>query len=220
MHTLTLALTGLAAFHWAFTALRSYYSTKEKDALRRQVSELSVQLRRLKRSRVSQEQRVDQLAAHVSSKVRGNQILWEAVESMTCALFEARAHTGVLCERYDWERSIGFHSYNNSVVLAQDLNAAELKLANARREKLALARTHCSVRAALERLTSVHGRLEENYAHLQVRLNADVESEREMKRKILEGTNVGDSRATSFHGSLFPPERSLNDNNNKLNESF
>lgn len=215
MHTLTLALTGLAAFHWAFTTLRSYYSTKEKDALRRQVSELSVQLRRLKRSRVSQEQRVDQLAAHVGSKVRGNQILWEAVESMTCALFEARAHTGVLCERYDWERSIGFHSYNNSVVLAQDLNAAELKLANARREKLSLARTHCSVRAALERLTSVHGRLEENYAHLQVRLNADVESEREMKRKILEGTNVGDSRATSFHGSLFPPASSLNDNNNK-----
>lgn len=203
MHTLTLALTGLAAFHWAFALLRSYYSTKEKDALRLQVSELTVQLHRLKQSCATQEQRADQLAAHVSSKVRGNQHLWEAVESMTHALFEARAHTGVLCERYDWERAIGFHSYNNSVVLAKDLNAAELKLANTRREKLALTGHHCSMQAALERLTSMHARLEDNYARLQVRLKADVESEREMKKKFLEGTNVGDSRATSFHRNLF-----------------
>lgn len=204
MHTLTLALTGLAAFHWAFAVLRSYYSTKEKEALRRQVSQLCVQLRRLKRSSVAQEQRADQLAAHISSKVRGNQILWEAVETMTHALFEARARTGVLCERYNWERSIGFHSYNNSVVLAQDLNAAELKLANARREKMALAGNHCNLQAALEKLTSMHGRLEENYARLQERLKAEVESKGEKKRKFLEGTNVGDYRATSFHGSPFP----------------
>lgn len=220
MHRLTLAVTGLAAFHWVFALLRSYYSTKEKEALRRQVNELSVQLRRLKRSRVAQEQRADQLAAQVSSKVRGNQILWEAVESMTHALFEARAHTGVLCERYNWERTIGFHSYNNSVVLAQDLNAAELKLANARREKMVLAGNHCSVQAALERLTSIHTRLEENYARLQLQLKANVESEREMKRKFLEGASVGDSRSTSFHGSLFPPSGSFNDldHKTKLNE--
>lgn len=211
MHTLTLALTGLAAFHWAFILLRSYYSTKQKEALRRQLSELSVHLRRLKQSRVAQEQRTDQLAAHVSSKVRGNQIMWEAVENMTHALFEARAHTGVLCERYDWERAIGFHSYNNSVVLAHDLDAAELRLANTRREKMVLAGNHCSVQAALQRLNSMHARLEENYARLQVRLQADVKSEREMKRKLLEGTNVGDSRAMSFHGSLFPPSGSFND---------
>lgn len=216
MHTLTLALTGLATFHWAFILLRSYYSTKEKEALRQQVSKLTVHLRRLKRSHVAQEQRADKLAAHVSSKVRGNQILWEAVENMTNALFEARANTAVLCERYDWERAIGFHSYNNSVVLAHDLDAAELKLANARREKMVVDGNLCSVQAALHRLNSMHARLGENYARLQMRLEADAESEREMKRKLLEGTNVGDSRATTFHGNRFLSSGSFNDlNHNK-----
>lgn len=211
MHTLTLALTGLAAFHWAFTLLRSYCSTKEKDALQQQVSELTAQLRQLKRSRFAQEQRAHKLAAHVSSKVRGNQVLWEAVESMTNALFEARAHTGVLCERYDWERTIGFHSYNNSVVLAQDLNAAQLKLVHARSEKQALIGKHCSMQATLERLTSVHALLEDNYTRLHARLKADLESERELKKTFLEGTNMGDSRAAPFHRNPFCPSGSFDD---------
>lgn len=209
MHTLTLALTGLAALHWACTALRSFYSTREEDELRRQAAQLSAQLRRLRRSRVAQEQRAEQLAAHLRSKVRGNQILWEAVESLTCALFEARAHTGALGQRCDWERSAGFHQYHRSVALAQDLSAAELKLAEARGERLALAGDHCGLRAALERLTSTHGRLEQNHAQLQLRIKAREESEREIRRRILEGADVGDSRAASFQQSLFVPPRSF-----------
>lgn len=178
MHKLTLALTGLAAFHSAFILARSYYNKKEKDALLRQVMELNMKLHRLKENCALQEQCMKEMTTNMNSKISENKALWEEVESLTCALFDAKAHTNLLVERYDWERSIGFNSYSNSNILTQDLNNGELKLANTRRDKLVLAGNNYNIQAVLEKLTSMYSELEENSEKLHGQFKTDMESER------------------------------------------
>lgn len=188
MHKLTLALTGLAAFHSAFILARSYYNNKEKAALLRQVMDLNTKLHRLKENCALQEQHMKELTTDMNCKISENKTLWEEVESLTCALFDAKAHTHLLVERYDWERSIGFNSYSNSNVLTQDLNNGELKLANTRREKLALAGNHYNIQVVLERLTSMYSELEENSEKLHGQFNTIWSQKEKSNFALLEGS--------------------------------
>lgn len=188
MHKLTLALTGLAAFHSAFILARSYYNKKEKDALLRQVMELNMELHRLKENCASQEQRMKELTTDMNSKISENKTLWEEVESLTCALFDTKAHTNLLVERYDWERSIGFNSYSNSNLLTQDLNNGELRLANTRREKLVLTGNHYNIQAVLERLTSMYSELEENSEKLHGQFNTIWSQKEKLNFALKEGS--------------------------------